>query len=485
MSRLETDFQAQGPPSQPSKKLNIVKKIAYLLGARWFQEALQTLFFIYLARVSTATYGEFMMALGLGSIVLMVAEFGLNLPFVSLAAGSREQVSTVLSQVLILKAAFFILAMSGALVFIFWQDYSPALRRLLFLIGAGVALEAFASAFFVVFQVEGRQDLEAKIRTAGAALGFSYGLLALFLGAPPLVIAFFKLVDSVIKLAGSALVLIYRRQFRWFWPTLQKLKALIHLGLVFAVMEITASIYNKANLFFLQRYGGAEAVGQYSAAWQIVDGFSCLVSGLILQNVLYPMFVRLWNQDRPAVVPLAQNTARWLLVLALPLMFFLWAESDRLIPLIYGKNYTQAIWVQQYLVITIIIAFWHNLAVVLLLSMGREKLLLGFYLLGLMINLLWCSLVLPLSPLLGAALAMIITKGVVAILTVTTAQRRLKFLATRDLQHVAGALLIGVIIFFASKNLVPRGFVVLLTLIPFFVLGGSWWRTGTKVDQSS
>ena len=113
-------------------------------------------------------------------------------------------------------------------------------------------------------------------------------------------------------------------------------------------MEITASIYNKANLFFLQKYGGAESVAQYSAAWQVVDGFSSLVSGLVLQNILYPVFVRLWNQDRPAVIPLAQNTAKWLLVLALPLMFFFWIESDRLIPLIYGKSYIQAIWVQEY-----------------------------------------------------------------------------------------------------------------------------------------
>ena len=417
---------AEVQPSPPPVKFNILAKIAYLLGARWFQEALQTVFFIYLARVSTSTYGEFMMALGLGSILLMVAEFGLNLPFVGLVSGSQGKISDVLSQVLVLKAGFFVLALTGALVFTFWQDYSPPLRQLLLVIGSGVALEALASTFFVVLQVEGRQDLEAKIRTAGTALGFGYGLLALFFGAAPLVIAFFKFIDSGIKLMGGVWLLVRRRNFQWLWPTLRKLRALTHLGLIFAIMEITASIYNKANLFFLQKHGGAEAVAQYSAAWQVVDGFSCLVSGLILQNVLYPMFVRLWKKDRAAVVRLAQTTARWLLLLALPLMFLLWVESDRLIPLIYGVNYAQAIWLQQYLVITILIAFWHNLAVFLLLSMGREKLLLGFYLLGLIINLLWCSLVLPSAPLLGAALAMIITKGAVAVLTVSTARYPLK-----------------------------------------------------------
>ena len=126
-----------------------------------------------------------MMALGLGSILLMVAEFGLNLPFVGLAVGSQGKISDILSQVLVLKAGFFLLALTGALVFIVWQDYSPPLRRLLLVIGTGVALEALASTFFAALQVEGRQDLEAKIRTAGTALGFGYGLLALIFGAAP------------------------------------------------------------------------------------------------------------------------------------------------------------------------------------------------------------------------------------------------------------------------------------------------------------
>ncbi len=481
---IPANLAAAEQPSPSPQKLKIIRKIAYLLTARWFQEALQTLFFIYLARVSTATYGEFMMALGLGSILLMVAEFGLNLPFVGLAVGSRDNINDALSQVLVLKGLFFLLALTGTLIFTTWQDYSPALKRILLIIGAGVALEAFASAFFVVLQVEGRQDQEAKIRSAGAALGFGYGLLALFLGAAPLAMAFFKIIDSSIKLLGGAWLLVWRGKFQWVWPTLRKLKALVQLGLIFAAMEITASIYNKANLFFLQKYGGSEAVGQYSAAWQVVDGFSCLVAGLVLQNILYPVFVRLWKQDRSAVIPLAQHTAKWLLVLALPLMFGLWVESDRLILLIYGKKYVEAVWLQQYLVITIIIAFWHNLAVFLLLSMGKEKLLLGFYLLGLIINLLLSSLVLPLYPLVGAALAIIVTKGAVALLTVTTAQKRLKFLRRQDLQTVGAALIMAIGLFFAFKNILPRGFNALFSVTPFFVLWGYWWKKGLKLSQS-
>src|SRR5512143_2401041 len=81
----------------------ILQKFAYLLSARWLREALQAVFLIYLARVSATTYGEFILAVGLGSILLLVAEFGLNPPLVSLLAGKDGEPDAALTQVSILK----------------------------------------------------------------------------------------------------------------------------------------------------------------------------------------------------------------------------------------------------------------------------------------------------------------------------------------------------------------------------------------------
>lgn len=469
-------------PAAPPPKLRIVTKIAYLLGARWFQEALQAVFFIYLARVSTTTYGEFMMALGLGAILLMVAEFGLNLPMVGLATGSQEKLSDLLSQVLSFKTFCFTLGLFGVMVFVLWQNYPPPLRWLLLVIAAGVGVEALASTFFVIWQVQGRQDLEAKVRALGAGAGFGYGLVGLFFGAAPLFLAFFKLIDSGVKLLGGVWLLARQGQVAWLRPGWEKVRTLVRLGLIFAWLEITASIYNKANLFFLQKHGGAEAVAQYSAAWQVVEGLSGMVANLVLQNILYPVFSRLWHQDRPAVHPLAQTTARWLLVLALPLMFILLVESDRIIPMIYGPRYLQAVWVQQYLVATIIIGFWHNLAGFLLLSMRKERRLLSFYLVGLVFNLAWCSLILPLNPLPGAVAAIILSKALVAILTVTYCNYFISFLTWEDLKYTAATLGLSAGLYFGSKPFLPREAAELLTLVPIGLLGFYWCRQQFKGD---
>ena len=73
------------------------------------------------------------------------------------------------------------------------------------LLAVAVALEALSNTFFVALQVQGRQDLQGKVKALAAALGFGYGLLALVFGAPPLAVAAFKLIETLVNLAGGLL----------------------------------------------------------------------------------------------------------------------------------------------------------------------------------------------------------------------------------------------------------------------------------------
>jgi O-antigen/teichoic acid export membrane protein len=455
----------------------ILEKFAYLLSARWIRDALQAVFFIYLARHSTTTYGEFMLALGLGSILLLISDFGLNLPLVTTLSRKDRESGAALGQVTLLKGLLLILATLGAVVFVQWQGYGPPLRRLILLLAIAVALEAMSNTFFVALQVQGRQDLQGKIKALAAVLGFGYGLVGLLLGAPPLAVAAFKLIESLANLAGSLWLVLSQKQFRPTRPHLRHLWRTLRLGVVFALIEVTASIYNKANLFFLQRYAGSDAVAQYSVTWGLVDAISALVSTLLLQYVLYPLFVHLWETDRDQVPRLAQNTARWLLAAALLVMFFLFLESDRLITLIFGPRYHEAVWLQKVLVFTVVFAFLHNLAAFLMISMQLARLLLIFYLAGLGLNLLWCSLVIPLSPLLGSALAMVVTKGGVAALTVGFCQGRLGLLPKKSSLYLAATALAGVLLYLAAATRLPREVAEALALAPILGLAFYWWRS--------
>ncbi|MFZ5451838.1 MAG: lipopolysaccharide biosynthesis protein [Thermodesulfobacteriota bacterium] len=473
---MPADANQAQPQSEPSSH-RILPKFGYLLSARWLREALSLVFFILLARRSASTYGEFMLAISLGAILLLVGEFGLNLPLVSLLSDKEKQ-GEALGQVLLLKGVLLVGAFGGTLVFVLWQGYAPGLRQVMLAIGMGVALEALASTFFVTFQVEGRQDLEGRIKAVGAAVGLGYGLITLLLGAAPLIVAFFKLIETLVFIATGAYLITRRLALRW--PSFKGIWSITQRGLVFALMEIAAITYNKANLFFLQRYGGIAGVAQYSATNTMVDGLSGVVSNLLLQSVLFPLFVKLWDTDKAQVSRLAQNTARWLLAAALALMFFLAVESDRLIPLVYGPNYQDAIWLQKILVANIICGFLHNLAALLMVSMRRERLLLVFFLSGLAINLAACSLLVPAFTLLGAALAIIITKVAVALLTISYCQRQLRLIPREPFIHLAGASLLGLAAYFLTRPFLIRGFAEFLALAPLLLLAWYWWRQDSQ-----
>jgi O-antigen/teichoic acid export membrane protein len=447
----------ENPAAAVPRSHRISGKLASLLSARWFMEILQALFFIYLARRSTSTYGEFMLAINLGAIIRLIAEFGLNVPLVGLLSqkdgpSPREE---VLTQMLILKAGLLTLAYTGAVAFVKWQQYPSPLYEFTLIISLGFGLEALSTTFFTTLEVQGRQVQEGKTRALAALVGFGYGFAAIFWGAPTLAIALYKPIEVLINILGGAWAVGVRGL--WRWPSLAGLGTTLRRVLIFAVLEVTAILFNKANVFFLQSYAGPVGVAEYSATWQIVDGGSTVAANLVLQSILFPLFVKFWDVDRREVALLAQASARWLLGAGLLLMLVLWAESDRIIPLVYGPDFTDAIWLQRYLVITILFSLLHNIAGFLLISMRLERLLVMVYVGALAFNLLCCWLFIPANPLWGAALAIILTKGGMAMVTFGFIQKRLRVFPARDMVVVALTSMVSLGLYLGCLHIMPRG----------------------------
>jgi len=462
----------------------ILQKFAYLLSAHWVREGLQALFVILLARRNTAIYGEFILALSIGQILRFVGEFGLNQHLVSLLVRGKNDRAEVLAEVSVLKGALLFCGCLGMLLFVHWQGYSPALQALVFVLGISVGAEALASSFFIACEVEGRQDLEGKIKSLGAAVGFSYAFSLLFLGAAPFVLAFYKALETISNLAGTLFTAAKRFRLRFRLPRFTHIWTTGRGSVVFTLMGIATILYNKANIFFLQKFGGATSVAQYSVTWEMVDGISILTSTLLLKNILFPLFVDLWETDRDALTDLVRNSAKWLMAAAFPIMFVLFIESDRIIGVIYGSAYGDAVWMQKYLVTTIAISFIHNLAAYLMISMRQEFLLLCFYLGGLIFNLVCCALLIPASPLAGSVFAIVLTKGVVAVATVCNCQLRFGLISKKALFHLAAAGALGTGSYLFSRNLLFREAAEILALLPVLYLAWYWWRGVSQKRRS-
>jgi O-antigen/teichoic acid export membrane protein len=351
--------------------LGIVSRFAHLLSAFFVREVLNTVFLIYLARKSATSYGQFMLAMSLGQILLFISEFGINQHLVSLLV--REAGVGALSRVTTLKTVLLTLGSLGIAVFVLQQGYPPELKAVVLILGGGVGLESLASSFFVSCQVRGRQDLESRARIIAAVLAFGYGIIALLLGASPVVAAFYKLIETLLNL-GMMIFLGHRATgFRFQRIRLREVWDSGRKSLVFTLIAVSSILYNKVNVLFLQHSAGANGVAQYSVTWQLVEGVSCIVSAIFLRRVLFPLFSGLWEKDCGAFRRMARSSACWLFAAAFPIMFILYCESDRLVPLIYGSEYVSAAWTQKILTVTVLISFIHNLAADIMVSIRKKK----------------------------------------------------------------------------------------------------------------
>lgn len=466
--------------TSPTPQHGILRKFSYLFGAHWVREVFQTAFMIYLARSFTTTYGEFMLALSIGQMLRFVSECGLNQHLATMLARKADYPSALAAQFTLLKGLLLSLAWLVMLGFIFWQGYSTQLKILVLIIATGVGLEALNSTFFVVLQILGRQDVEGRLRTMGATAGFGFGLAALYAGLAPVIVAFFKLIETVVNFGGATYSVVKRSHFRIDWHKLGRVWETWKGSIVLTLMAIVSIFYNKINIFFLQNAAGAEGVAQYSVTWQTIEGICSLVSGLLLGKVMFPIFARLWVNDQDEFKALARTSARWLMAAAVCIMFVMFIESDRIILLIYGNEYQDAVWMQKYLVPTILFAFIHNLAVFMMISCQRQPLLLGIFVAGLAVNLLLCYYLIPTWPLLGTSLAITCTKGTVALLSVTYCQIRFRMIPLDAVLQLLLAMGLGAGLYFGGRELLFREAAEALALAPVLWLALRWRKEFSK-----
>ncbi|THB65279.1 MAG: polysaccharide biosynthesis protein [Desulfovibrio sp.] len=461
-------------PTSPKASHRILRKFAYLFSAHWVRGLLQTVFLIYLARYDDSIYGDFLLAINLGSILLFISEIGLNQHLATLLARRTDYPTAIVLQITLIKGALVTLSILGMLAFVFWQGYDPALIIMCAIIAGSMAVEALASSYFVLCQVMGRQDVEGKLRSLGAILGFGYGVIGLLAGMAPVLVSLFKLWETVINVGYAARAVLKRTRLHFDPSKLKQLWLTWREGIIYTLMAVAAIFYNKINMFFLKSYAGNTGVAQYGVTWELVDGISIMVSSMLLGRVMFPLFARLWISDKAEFHDLARQTARWLLAVAVPVMFVLHVESDRIIPVIYGDGYGHAVWMQKLLVPAIFCAFLHNLAAYLMISMQRQRLLLVFYVLGLAVNVALCLTLIPDDPLRGTVMAIVLTKLFVASLTVTYCQYRITIFPLATLGQAFLACGLGAALYWLGTAYVLREVGEVLALIPICVLAWRW-----------
>lgn len=465
--------------SSTSSARGIISRFMHLLSAQGVEGVTSWGFFLYLARADETLYGEVMYALAAGSVVMTVIQFGLYYALVpALGRAERDKAPEILNRANVIKLALFAPSMIAVAGVALYRGFSAQMGWILFLVSLGFALEAVAETFFEEWRVRGLQAREARTRVTSSVLSYGYGAVTAALGFNPVLVSLFKLISALVRIGFG--IASYKKDYsvklflRPQWPAVYYM---FRIALVFALIEILGIIYNKTNIFFLESATGVKGVALYSAAWMLVDPISILASDQLLGWVVFPLLASLWWKNREGVGPLVRRTAQWLMALAFPIMFFLYAESGTLIGFFYGKGYVEAAWIPQYLVWTIFLSFESNLFKYVMMVGGAVNLLLGFAAATTALNFLFNATLVGHYGLAGACLVIIFTKLVMTLLTYSYCRIRFQFLKEADFLFPLVLAGVSLGIFLLVEPLVTIHPAVAITLGFYFLI---LWRVGMR-----
>lgn len=471
---------SSGTASETSTAKRIIARFTALLTAQGVEGIVSTAFFLYLAWLDKIVYGEVMYALAAAAVVSKVVQFGLYYPLVGdLGAAEKDQAPGIINRVNIIKLALLFPSLAVVWGVAWYRGLSHSTALILIFMCIGVGLEALADSFFADLRVRGLQKLEARIRIAGSVLSYGFGLTTAYLGMSAVIVGMFKLISGIVWLSYSAANYVKAYSTKLMArPEWQAVWVVFRSASVFALIQILGIVYNKTNIFFLEAATGVQGVAYYSAAYNLADPVSILASEQLLGWVIFPVLSALWWKNREQVGPLVRGTARWLMVIAFPIMFVLFMESKLIIGLVYPPEYKDAVWMLQYLVWTILLSFESNLFQYIMMVVGAARLLLFFSVVGTLLNLLFnVTLVQPLG-LAGGCLVLVLTKLVMTLLCLGYCQVRFHFFKVGDFLIPAALAVAALLVCLPALRYLNVHVAVVLTLAVYFLI---LWKLGLRL----
>ena len=371
---------------------------------------LPALLFIYIARkLGGEDFGKLSFAFSFTGMCILIADFGLNRLLVRNVSRQKELTEEYVANIYVLKILLSFMCVIAMGMFVLLTGYTGEMITLVMIFGGAMFFRSLLEVSCAVFNAHEQMDKEAVLKGISHILLFISGAVVLALG-----FGLFELsnVFLIVYLISSILgcFMVYRGIVKIrpcfnlrFWYFILKESMPIALTVTFGV------IYVKIDIVMLSLIRGDNVeVGWYSAAVRIIELIHVIPA--IIASAIFPIFSTLHKDSMDSLGKVYKTSFRYLLVVALPIVVGTLLLSDRIIDLVYGEEYVNAIPVLRILVCSLIFVFVNYIFLNILVAADRQKINAIVTGICLFVNISLNMCLIPYYGYLGAAYATVITE---------------------------------------------------------------------------
>jgi len=325
---------------QPGLVTRIATNTAWVIVTHILNMALGVLAVMYLARyLGTEGFGKYSFIFAYLSFFTVLSDFGTGAILVREASRDAEAARKLLGNSIIMRLLFPLLTIALAYLIILPLKSSAEMRSLVLVASLGF-LFSFSAVYKVIFQVSLKMAYPNLLDTAGNVIKLALFLLVILKGGTlfdfilvsavyvlPAVVALMYFSDKIITPRFDIDFALWKRLLKESWPL--------------ALSGVFILIYLRVDTVMLSLMKGDEAVGYYSAAYRLTELFTVIPMAFSLS--LLPLMSRFFGSENERAKTYYQQGMKYMMLLALPLATGIMMLSSKIIPPIYGRQFTLAI----------------------------------------------------------------------------------------------------------------------------------------------
>ena len=284
----------------------------------------------------------------------------------------KELTREYVSNILVLKVVLSLICVSVIGIFILFTDYPADVIILLVIFGGVMFFKALIDFFCAVLNAHERMDIEALLKGTNHILLFLTGIVVITMGFGLFRLANVYLVVYLISsIIGFYIVYVYIEKIQpgfnlRFWDYILRESFPLALTVIFTV------IYFKIDVVMLSLIRGDNSeIGWYSAAMRLIELVGVLPA--LIVSALFPIISSLYKTSIESLANVFKTSFRYLLAIALPIAVGTFLLSDRLIYIIYGKEYFKTVPALKILSLALLFIFVNYILMNILVSVDRQK----------------------------------------------------------------------------------------------------------------
>lgn len=432
--------------------MSVAKNTVFYSGALVFQKILGFVYFALIARfLGVADTGLYVFALSFTTIFSVLADLGFAPILTREVAKDKQKTQELFSQVFSVKLIMSVITYVLVVAVINMLNYPEFTRQLVYLAGIVMVLDSFSLIFWAVFR--GHQNLRYE---AYGVVGFQvitvgFGLAVLYagFGVTALIVATIagSLFYAIFSLSWLLRKLKLKLQLIYDWTTI---KWIFVLSFPFALAGVFSRIYTQIDTVMISKMSCLanepavcdQYVGWYGTASKVILALQFIP--MALSAALFPKLSEQSTSAKATVDMRETFTLGWryLIIIGLPMAAAVIVFAPQVIRVVWGEAFVPAALPLQILMGSLVFLFLTFPNGALLNAVGKQLKNTSFMGIVVIVNVVLNAFLIPQYTMTGAAVASLISTGLLFVLGFVASYKVIHF-SMRQLLYTLFVLLVS------------------------------------------